>query len=139
MPTVTVTDTPEEPDRDALSAALRAFNESKVDAPYDAQPLGIFIRDENGTVIGGLTAQNWAGWMGIEMLFVPEVLRGQGMGRDLMMRAEAIARQRGCVGIRLDTFSFQAPGFYKKLGFEEWGRQENWPGAETRYFMKKRL
>jgi len=56
-----------------------------------------------------------------------------------MDRAEAIARAHGCVGIWLDTFSFQARGFYEKLGFAVFGTMEDFPPGHQRFFLQKRL
>ena len=138
MHTITISDIPDAADKDAVFDALVSFNDSKVGVlPF--QPLGVFIRDEAGKVIGGLMAGSWAEWLFIERLIVPEELRGQGLGRELMRCAEARARERGCAGIRLDTFTFQARGFYEKLGFRVFGQLENYPGKETRFFMSKRL
>jgi ribosomal protein S18 acetylase RimI-like enzyme len=55
-----------------------------------------------------------------------------------MKKAEEIAANRGCLGIRLDTFSFQAPGFYEKLGYRIFGRLANHPkGHERIYYFKE--
>ena len=77
--------------------------------------------------------------MFIELLFVPERLRGQGVGRQLMAEAERIAREHGLVGIRLDTFEFQARGFYEKLGFTVFGEIADHPPGSSRYFLSKLL
>jgi GNAT superfamily N-acetyltransferase len=65
-------------------------------------------------------------------------LRGRGVGRELMAQAEARAVERGCHAAWLDTFSFQARGFYEKLGYEEFGTLD-YPPIHKRYFMKKLL
>jgi GNAT superfamily N-acetyltransferase len=65
-------------------------------------------------------------------------LRGKGIGRELMRRAEALARERGCHSAWLDTFSFQSRRFYEKLGYEEFGRLD-YPPDHQRHFMRKRL
>ena len=66
-------------------------------------------------------------------------MRGAGLGRQLLQRAEAIARERGCHGLWLDTFSFQARGFYEKLGFSLFGEIEDYPPGHSRFFLRKRL
>jgi ribosomal protein S18 acetylase RimI-like enzyme len=75
----------------------------------------------------------------ISLLFVPTALRGQKLGERLMAQAEAAAANRGCTGVWLDTFSFQARGFYQRLGYDVFGEIPNYPPGHARYFMKKHL
>jgi len=56
-----------------------------------------------------------------------------------MLRAEAEARARGCIGIWLNTFSFQARGFYEKLGFTLIGQIDDYPVGHQRFFLQKRF
>ncbi|TMJ13906.1 MAG: GNAT family N-acetyltransferase [Alphaproteobacteria bacterium] len=108
-------------------------------APTEVHPLAVLIRDEDGTDVGGLWGQSYYNWLAINWLFVPETLRGTGVGSQLMLRAEEIARDRGCRGAWLNTFSFQARGFYEKLGFTLFGTIEDHPEGGARYFLKKRF
>ena len=94
---------------------------------------------ENGQTIGGLWGSVSYGWLHIDLLYVPEVLRGNGVGSEIMRQAEAIARASDCVGVRLDTHSFQAPDFYRKLGYEIFGILEDNPPGTRRFFLHKRL
>ena len=129
--------TPEQ--RDAILEPLRAYNLSQVGDP-GLQTFAWSLRDTpEGAVTGGLYGRIAAGWMFIELLSVPASLRGQGQGRRLMEQAEALARERGCIGIWLDTFSFQAPAFYRRLGFVVFGEINDYPPGHSRYFMQKRL
>jgi len=73
------------------------------------------------------------------LLAVPEQGRGQGIGSKLMNMVEEFAREKDCVGIWLDTFDFQAPGFYKKLGYTECGEIVDYPLGHKRHFFQKRL
>ena len=68
-----------------------------------------------------------------------EALRGRGHGRALLAVAERWALERGCRDAFLDTFSFQAPEFYRKLGWEVFGTLEDHPPGHTHYFLRKRL
>ena len=79
-----------------------------------------------------------AGWLFVKFLWVSHGLRGRGVGRELMDRAEVRSRERGCHSAWLDTFSFQARGFYEKLGYEEFGRLD-YPPDHHRHFMRTRL
>jgi GNAT superfamily N-acetyltransferase len=116
---------------------LYAYNDSRVDSP-DGH-LGILLKDDSGQTVGGIAARWYYGWMFIELLFVPETLRGQDFGTRLMQEAESYARQHRFTGIWLDTFSFQARGFYEKLGYAVFGELPDYPSGHTRYFLNKRL
>ena len=138
-PEIVVTDKPEASDREAILAGLIADSEGKAGSGHFT-PLAILLRDPgSGATIGGLWGHTLYNWLFVELICVPPELRGQDMGTELMSRAEAIARERGCVGARLDTFEFQAPGFYEKLGYTRFGRIDDHPRGYSRFFMQKRL
>ena len=77
-------------------------------------------------------------WL-IELLFVPEALRGRRLGMRLIERAEEAAREGGCIGAWLDTFSFQARGFYERLGYTLAGEIPDHPIGGARYLLLKRF
>jgi ribosomal protein S18 acetylase RimI-like enzyme len=104
----------------------------------DSQPLAITIR-ERGQIVGGLVVRMFLGWLFIELLWVSDERRQRGLGRSLMQKAELEARKRGIGSVYLDTFSFQAPGFYKKLGYREFGKLNDFPTGHTRHWMTKAL
>ena len=131
-------DAPVAADREAIAAPLRAYNLSKVDS-IQIIPLAIALRDADGQIIGGLWGETALDWLHVDLLSVPESLRGQDVGSALMQRAEAIARERGCVGAWLDTFAFQARGFYEKLGYSVFGEIADHPLGSARYFLRKRF
>jgi GNAT superfamily N-acetyltransferase len=101
--------------------------------------LVIPIRNGASDVIGGLWGISALQWLHLEMLFVPEAMRGQGVGSALLASAETEARNRGCIGIYVDTFSFQAAPFYEKLGFSSFGVLDDCPPGHQRLFLHKRL
>ncbi|WP_240231148.1 GNAT family N-acetyltransferase [Devosia lacusdianchii] len=128
--------------RAGVADGLGAFNGSKTSnfAGLRFGTIGLLLKHpETDAVDGGLTARIGFGWMFVELLFVPDRLRGQGVGRQLMQQAETVAREHGCIGIWLDTFSFQAPGFYEKLGFVTFGEIANMPPGSSRLFFQKHL
>lgn len=136
---VLVTETPTAADRDAILAPLVAYNDSRA-GPSGFKPLACLLRDApGGKTIGGLWARSVYDWLYVELLTVPEPLRGRGVGSDLMRRAEEVAMQRGCVGVWLDTYGFQARAFYQKLGYEVFGIIEDHPRGSQRIFLRKRL
>jgi GNAT superfamily N-acetyltransferase len=77
-------------------------------------PVALFLREENGEVLGGLLGDIWAAWLHVRTLAVAAPARGLGFGRELMKRAELYAVERGCTNAFLDTFSFQARPFLRK-------------------------
>ena len=131
-------DTPDAADREAIAAPLRAYNLSKV-AAIDIRPLVIALRNAEGQTIGGLWGETALDWLHVDLLSVPESMRGQDVGTALLRRAEDIARERGCVGAWLDTFAFQARGFYEKLGYTVFGEIPDHPVGSARYFLRKRF
>ena len=128
-----------EADERAVREPLRAHNRAKTGFQGPNGELALLLTDEAGQVTGGLTARYGYQWMGIELLFVPEAERGKRVGTQLMQQAEAIARDNKLTGIWLDTFAFQARGFYEKLGFSLFGEITDYPNIHSRYFMQKRL
>ena len=133
-------ETVEEPspaDCDAILSGLRGFNQAQA-GPGGHHSLCIVLRDQSGGIEGGLWGTTAYDWLFIELLFVPEHLRGGGSGSALIRSAEDAARARGCIGAWLDTFSFQARGFYEKLGYTLVGTISDHPRGGARHFMMKR-
>jgi ribosomal protein S18 acetylase RimI-like enzyme len=122
----------------AIVLPLRAYNASKAGATTP-EPIALLIRDDNNEILGGLYGRMFYQWLYVELLAVPEQARGQGMGSKLMHMAEDLAREKGCIGVWLDTFDFQAPGFYQKLGYSELGQIADYPPGHKRFFYQKRL
>jgi GNAT superfamily N-acetyltransferase len=130
----------EKPDADIREAILRPllnYNVTKVGRTA-AGSLAITLQHpDTGATIGGLWATSAYNWLFVELLFVPEEFSRRGIGSSLIRQAEQMAINRGLIGIRLDTMSFQAPGFYEKLGYHRFGTLENYPmGHEHIYFFK---
>src|SRR5579859_2075713 len=138
MEKLVVTDLPDAADREAIVTGLIRFNQEATGAA-PSRSLAVLLKQADGTTAGGLLGRTWGGWLYVELLYVPDAARGTGLGRALMARAEAEARARGCRGIWLDTFSFQARGFYEKLGFTVIGRLDDYPPGHQRFFLQKRL
>jgi GNAT superfamily N-acetyltransferase len=132
-----VHDQPAGADVEVLPNGLEAFNESRWPGHQPWKPLAVFAR-EGETIVAGLAGETYSGWLFIKYLWVSEALRGKGIGGALMAAAEARALQRGCHSAWVDTFSFQAPGFYPKLGYTPFGELD-YPPDFKRIFFKKRL
>jgi len=132
-----IEDAPSDADVEVLPDGLEAFNESKWPGHQQWQPLAVFARDGE-SIVAGLAGETYSGWLFIRYLWVSDALRGQGIGRKLMGDAEARALERGCHSAWVDTFSFQAPGFYPKLGYEVFGELD-YPPGHRRIFFRKHL
>lgn len=131
----------EEPDAATvalLDERLYEYNAARTGAE-DGRWLAIFVRDEAGELAAGLHGWTWGGVLFVRTLWVRESLRGTGFGTRLMRAAEAEGMRRGCHKAMVDTHSYQAPGFYAKLGYEVIAEIEGYPGESTRVCLKKRL
>lgn len=135
---ITIPDAPSEADRQAVVAPLTAYNTAQA-GDARSRPIAILLTNEGGIHVGGLWGKIAYDWLFVELLAVPEAHRGGNYGTALMAAAERIAREAGCIGLWLDTFEFQARGFYEKLGFEIFGTLEDHPAGSRRYFLRKRL
>jgi GNAT superfamily N-acetyltransferase len=120
-------------------AVLRAFTGKSVGPPDNRDFALVITAPGDEAVLGGLWAQSRWGAFYVDMIVVPEALRGTGVGTDLMTRAEAEARARGCHLMWLDTYAFQARPFYEKLGFEVFGQMDGPAPFYPRWFMRKAL
>jgi GNAT superfamily N-acetyltransferase len=138
-PKLELTDSADPGIRKLLFAGLAAHNRKSVGAP-EVRQLSVLLREEErGPVIGGLMGATAWSHLRIEALYVPELLRGSGAGSRIVALAEGEAVRRGCIGAWLDTYSFQARGFYERLGYTVLGEIADYPPGHTRYFMKKSL
>jgi GNAT superfamily N-acetyltransferase len=124
--------------RDAIAGPLRAYNTEKT-GREGAGPLAVVLNDSNGQAIGGLWGRTAYGWLIVELLFVPEALRGKGVGAELISLAEREAILRGCHSAWLDTFEFQAREFYERLGYVSFAQLPDDSPGLSRHFMKKTL
>ncbi|MDE4085051.1 GNAT family N-acetyltransferase [Planococcus maritimus] len=101
--------------------------------------LNVVLKDDDGAIRGGITATTFWQHLHVDFLWVDERLRGQGQGKLLLEKMEQAAKEHGGRLITLDTFSFQAPDFYKRNGYEVFGMLEDHPKGFSQYFLQKRL
>ena len=126
--------------RDEVWAGLLAFNEARSGkGSFASRPLSVLLRGEGGAVLGGLVGRSYSGWLYVELFHLPEAHRGGGTGRAILRAAEAEALARGCIGVRLETYSFQAPGFYARMGYSVVGELPDCPPGHIRFSLAKRL
>jgi GNAT superfamily N-acetyltransferase len=132
-----IDDEPQDADVEVLPHRLEDFNESRWPRHQPWRPLGVFVRNQE-EIVAGLAGETYCGWLFVRYLWVSDDLRGQGVGRRLLGAGEDRALERGCHSVWLDTYSFQAPGFYLKLGYEVFGELD-WSPDHKRLFLRKRL
>ena len=105
----------------------------------DWSPRWIIGRDEDGVVQAGIRFVLAFEWLFVNWLWVADSYRKHGVGSQLMADAEAAAREHGCRAAYLDTFTFQAPKFYERLGYREFGRLDDFPPGHSRIWFSKAL
>jgi ribosomal protein S18 acetylase RimI-like enzyme len=123
--------------RREILKGLLAYNKGAA-GEFGHKRVTITLR-ERGKIVGGLAGEIFFGWLYVSLFWISEDYRGRGFGSKLMKAAEKEARRRGVKHAWLDTFSFQAPAFYRKLGYREFGRLKNFPAGHVRSFLTKAL
>ena len=130
--------------RNARAVAVRIrkglieYNTAKAGKP-DYRRLVLSARDAKGRIVGGLTGDLYWNALYVELLWLEEGARNSGLGAGLMREAEKRARRARKELIFLNTYSFQAPGFYRRLGFRSFGRIPDYPRGASRIFFVKSL
>ena len=138
-PVLTVTDAPGAEAAAVIEKGLGAYNRAQA-GYWDSKPLAVVVSDaETRHVLGGLLGRTSLGLCFIDLVFLPDAVRGAGVGRSMMRQAEDEARRRGCRAVVLYTISFQAPGFYEKLGYRRFGEIACDPPGTSRIFFVKEL
>jgi GNAT superfamily N-acetyltransferase len=107
--------------------------------PRDWVPLALALRDENGSLHGGAYGATMWGWLMLDGIWVSPAFRGQGYGDRLLAAAEALAKSRGCRGVSLGTFDFQARSFYERQGYYVFGQLPDFPLGHTHFQLAKRF
>lgn len=121
-----------------VNSALAKFNEEKVGAD-NHELLNIVEYDGNNSIIAGILGGTYWGWLHIDILWIAEKCRKQGIGSKLLKAAEEEAKKRGCHSVHLDTMSWQAPAFYKKHGYKIISELENIPAGNKKFHLIKEL
>lgn len=139
LPPIVFTDTPT---ADELAAIRRPLDQFNLDAcgVSDQRPLALLVRDPaTQEIVGGLNGRTSRGMLFIDVFFLPASMRGNGLGSKLLHMAEEEGLRRGCRTGILHTNNFQAPGFYKKQGWREFGNFPCDPPGSSRIFFTKEL
>jgi len=133
-----VTDTPLEKEKNEIFEELLKYNLEHIECK-EVRELAIFREDAKGGKVAGLIGRTRGNWLEIDYLWVSEALRRQDIGTEIIQKAEQVAKERGCKYVFLNTFGFQARGFYIKLGYEEVFVLENYPVTGKRHYFTKLL
>ena len=128
-----------------IRAGIRTFNENK----HPEMPIFNYYRENGygddfgfyalseGQVVGGINAHKKMQWLDIDILYINEELRKEGIGSKLINKATEYCKEEGLIGMHLYTLDFQAKGFYEKQEFELIAEIKDWPKGITRYeFIK---
>ena len=130
---------PSDADLQALRDGYAAFTEAQI-GKEDRREIAFFIRDAPGAVIGGVKGSysNYE-WLWIDLLWVSSEHRGIGYGASLMAHIEEEAKRNGCSNAYLNSFSFQAVEFYKKIGYRVFGEMKDFPPGHSVCCLSKKL
>lgn len=128
-------------DREFIRKKVIEYNMASLPANVKrmAEQISFMARNREGEIIGGITGTAFWQHMHIDFLWVSPELRGQKIGEQLIGQLEQYAREKDYRLMVVETFSFQAPGFYRKQGFREFGVIEDHPAGCSQHFFEKRL
>lgn len=121
-----------------LGEQFTAFNDADVGAS-GRKSLAVFVRDEAGKVVAGISGYTAWGWLFVQWLWVDESLRGQHMAGQMLEAAEQEAVARGCHGAWIDTFNPKAVKAYERQGYRPFGALDDFPLGRSRIFLQKSL
>jgi GNAT superfamily N-acetyltransferase len=128
----------EKPEWDVIGPAISEYNKEQA-GDDNARRVCYVLLGPDQAIVGGLIGVVYWDWFSIDLMWVQEELRGRGYGHRLLALGEEEARQHGAKHVHLDTFSFQAPEFYKKQGYRVFGELQDFPAGHTRYYLTKEL
>jgi GNAT superfamily N-acetyltransferase len=136
MPSISVERTIGKTKKAVLDGLVRYNNEKIGKQKY--KRLAVSLR-EGDVIIGGIVGEVWTAVLFIQWFWLDQRLRRRGFGAKLIKAIEDEARRFGATHAYVDTMSFQAPGFYRTCGYEEFGSIEGYPGGTTRHWFTKTL
>ncbi|MEU6677846.1 GNAT family N-acetyltransferase [Streptomyces sp. NPDC046925] len=122
---------------DAASPVIRSLRGTP---EYRESPLAVWLMEHTQGLVGGLAGHTWGRWLHVNHLWVSEAHQGAGLGRQLLAEAERIARDdRNCLNSRVETWDFQAPGFYRDQGYEVVSVIPDYPQGAKEFTLTKKL
>jgi GNAT superfamily N-acetyltransferase len=136
MPSISVERTIGKTKKAVLDGLIR-YNSEKM-GKQKHKRLAVSLREGN-KVVGGIVGEVWTAVLFIQFFWLEQGIRGKNFGTRLIKAIEDEARRIGATRAYVDTMSFQAPGFYRRCGYEEFGSIEGYPGGVTRHWFTKAL
>jgi len=128
----------DEPEWGVIGPGIVDYNKQQA-GDDKAQSLCFVLKAPDQEIVGGVIGATYWDWFHLDLMWIKEEFRGRGYGHRLLTLAEDEARRRGAKHVHLDTFSFQAPGFYVKYGYQVFGELQDFPAGHQRYFLTKQL
>jgi len=136
---IVITDVVDQRFHEIIGGGLNSYN-AEVTGYIDTRPLAVFVKTPvTGEVLGGVTGRSSFGLLFLDLFYLPEAIRGSGIGTAVLHAFEEEGRNRGCMAGVLYTISFQAPGFYERHGWRRFGEVACDPPGTSRIFLTKRL
>ena len=133
---------PSKAEADLPSRGIKSFNEETVrdlEPAEEEKRFHVMARDDEGSLQGGIRATCYWNTLHIELLWISETARGSGIGRKLIQKAEAFARDNGCENALVETTSWQARPFYEKNGYNHMATLSNRPKGHSSHYLNKVL
>jgi GNAT superfamily N-acetyltransferase len=138
-PDILITDVVDQRIEQVVGGGLKNFNDA-ASGISDTRPIAVVVKDPvTSEVVGGAIGRSSLGLLFLDLFFLPEALRGSGLGTEVLRAFEEEGRRRGCRSGMLYTISFQAPGFYERNGWRRFGEVPCDPPGTSRIFMTKML
>ena len=119
-----------------IGEGISNYNEQKA-GNDNAQRICFVVQGPDKEIVGGVIGALYWDWLYVDLMWLKDEFRGHGYGHRLLTHLEDEAKKRGAKKAYLDTFSFQAPGFYKKQGYKIFGELKDFPVGHQRYFLTK--
>lgn len=121
-----------------IGGGIHTFNIEQA-GDDNGQMLCFLLQGADQEITGGVIAATHWNWLYIDLMWIKDEFRGQGYGTRLLAMAEEKGRELGARNAYLDTFTFQAPGFYQKHGYQIFGELQDFPTGHQRYYLTKEL
>lgn len=101
--------------------------------------INLYLKDDSGKVVGGLFCETWSYGLYIDVFWIADEYRNKGYGKIMIAEAERLGKELGCIFSHTCTFSYQSPEFYKRMGYEVFAVNDEYPEDIKQFFLKKKL